>query len=432
MNQSYIKSNNEVAGIQYTFMDLIYAVCKYSCIVLIVYYCWYVEAFGNFSLVVNGSFLIMSGCIFLIHLVDAEIRFKEIPYGIWNKVIMIIYTIVPGLLIAYDRSTLLNAIKHYIIFFLITYAFVLVSNYYNSYDWIMNAIISAILIDCFHLVLFGYHYSATRIVLSSNSNPNYLVTLLNLGLFCVLFKTSFTFASLVKSIPISALIFYNVIMAGSRKGLLASLMLFAFWGLSTLVQIHRKGSTRQILVLWAFIIFIIIVFSYVFINIIANAEVMTRMKTMRHEKSNSARIDMYIKALRIFLNKPIFGGGLDQYQHWSGTGGYSHSTYAEAIADFGFVGTVLYFAPFIYTIYTLLTMIINDHQLFYSMFLLGFCLIELFLGAVQVWFLEAGHIITWAIIFICTQKIYYSNSGMRYMKTNVKVYNRTRSKYVKY
>ena len=56
-------------------------------------------------------------------------------------------------------------------------------------------------------------------------------------------------------------------------------------------------------------------------------------------------MDFYKIAWQIFVEKPLLGGGLNQFRYWSGTGAYSHSTYAEAIADFGLVGCIIYFFP---------------------------------------------------------------------------------------
>lgn len=427
MDSSIIIRNNNSIHKPVTFVDVLYGLCKVSCIALIIYYCWYVEAFGNLSIVVNGSFLLLSSCVILIHFINFEISLKDIPYGIWNQVVMICYSFLTGFVIAYNQIALINALKHFMIFFMISYGIVIVSNYYESYKWVFTWITIAVLICSFHLMFYGYHYSSNRIVLSSNSNPNILATILNLGMFCVLYRTSFNFKSLAISIPIVCIIMYNVIMTGSRKGFIESLMLISFWGLFLFAQVCKNGNRKELIVILVLLLCISLIFIYFYITFIKNTEVIARMETMGNEDSNSARIEMYKEAFDIFVNKPIFGGGLDQYQYWSARGGYSHSTYAEAIADFGIVGCILYFLPFILTGYQLLILSKNSEYVFHALFLFGFCIVELFLGAVQIWFFEAGHILSWTIVFLVTNMI--KNSENKDLSDNTLS---KRYKYVKY
>ena len=108
---------------------------------------------------------------------------------------------------------------------------------------------------------------------------------------------------------------------------------------------------------------------------------------------------MYKIAARIFLDKPLFGGGFDQYQFWSGSGAYSHSTYAEAIADLGFVGSVLYFIPIIAAGYRLFGLAFRKGRTYKSQITLALFCAEIFLGVGQIFFLEPQHIFIFTAIF---------------------------------
>ena len=396
-----------------SFADYLHKICQLSCAILIIYYCWYVQAFGNQALIVYGAFLIVSVCLFLIHFLYVDIRINSIPYGIWNFLVIVVYAFITGIFVSYDFGTLLHAIRQYIIYFVIIYAFCVVSNYADSYEWILKSINIGILISCAQLLFFGYNYSASRIVLSNNSNPNLLGTLLNLGLFSVLFRIKYTLKSVLISAFEIGIIFYNVIMTGSRKSFIGSIILISFWCVALIIQSFKEENTNKRILLILVLLFIIIAFSGFYRKFIVHSTVIARMGTMRNEESNSERIKMYREAVKVFIDKPIFGGGFDQFRYWSGRGGYAHSTYAEAIADFGTLGAVIYFTPFICAAIQSVLVAINKKGDYHSVLILALCIVELFLGTVQTWFFEMAHVFSWAIIFIFIQWNYRDNKIKR-------------------
>lgn len=54
--------------------------------------------------------------------------------------------------------------------------------------------------------------------------------------------------------------------------------------------------------------------------------------------------DLMVKGIELFLQRPLFGWGVSGFATASGTGFYSHSNYVELLADFGIVGTLLYYS----------------------------------------------------------------------------------------
>ncbi len=72
--------------------------------------------------------------------------------------------------------------------------------------------------------------------------------------------------------------------------------------------------------------------------------------------STNARMGMILEGFRVFLNKPLFGGGMGYYSSQSTTWGYynySHCNYVEMLCTFGLFGTIVYYFPFIRNIITL-------------------------------------------------------------------------------
>lgn len=54
--------------------------------------------------------------------------------------------------------------------------------------------------------------------------------------------------------------------------------------------------------------------------------------------------DLMVKGIELFLQRPLLGWGVSGFATASGTGFYSHSNYVELLADFGIVGTLLYYS----------------------------------------------------------------------------------------
>ena len=362
----------------------------------------------------------------MIWLIEGIINIKDIPFGIWYQVFLALYFFTTSLLIAYDQSSSLHSVRQYIIYCIIMYAICLITNHKKSYAWLLKIINIAVMICCVHLVGWGHHYTTNRIVLSTNSNPNLLGTILNLGLFVVLFQTKMSIKSLTIYFPQICLLLYNIIMTGSRKSLIVSIALIIMWSFSTSIYIKNTGNKKQKFAVLILLLCAICALWYFYNTFVIHTAVIDRMQTMGNEESNGVRIEMYKEALEIFYDKPLLGGGFDQYKFLSGRGGYSHSTYAEAIADFGFFGFVLYFVPYVLVVYHAYKLAFFENRSFCSLFVFGFCIVELFLGTVQIWFAEISHFFSWTLIFLIVQGI-ENESGI-----GSKLKDKRYRKYVKY
>lgn len=62
------------------------------------------------------------------------------------------------------------------------------------------------------------------------------------------------------------------------------------------------------------------------------------------ETSAEIRRDMIVKALEMFIQKPIFGWGIEGFAAHSGFGVYSHNNYTETLVSFGIVGFILLYS----------------------------------------------------------------------------------------
>lgn len=151
-----------------------------------------------------------------------------------------------------------------------------------------------------------------------------------------------------------------------------------------------------------------------------------RMSHMNNEDSNSFRIFLYQEGFNLFKAHPFFGVGIDQFKHFESVGAYAHSTYAEMIADFGFVGSIIYCIPIIGVFIDTIIML-NMFEFEYTRILsFGIVCSELFLGVGQIFFFEPVHFVIWSIIYYLTFTDWNSGS-----LKNTKLKFKGRYKYVK-
>ena len=194
------------------------------------------------------------------------------------------------------------------------------------------------------------------------------------------------------------LFFCSTIASGSRKYLIADACLILIWAITLLRVRWAKGNTQERLILIISLLFFLAAGIFVFRNMYIGSSMHQRMLDV-DDMGNQHRIRNYRKALEIFIEHPLFGGGYDQFRYLSGAGGYAHSTYAEAIADFGLVGCVLYFTPILITTKRITSNAFGGTRDYKSMLLFAFCLSELFLGVGQIFFMGFQHFIAWTILF---------------------------------
>ncbi|HZG17444.1 MAG TPA: O-antigen ligase family protein [Candidatus Bathyarchaeia archaeon] len=59
--------------------------------------------------------------------------------------------------------------------------------------------------------------------------------------------------------------------------------------------------------------------------------------------SSTTRLSMMEEALGLWVQHPLIGNGIDQFRVLGSYGTYSHNNYAEMLADFGLLGTTLFY-----------------------------------------------------------------------------------------
>ena len=380
-------------------------VTKIAVIVVIFYVLMYVEIWGDNYIILYGASLI-TGCSLVGHWIsDQQVDLKCVPYGIWNNLVMVAYSVITGTFAAFIYSELIDSCITYAAFSIICIAVCYVSAEEGSMDWLYKALIAIALASAFYMLTMGTVWKGYGRTLSSHNNPHVFSAVMNLGIFSAAYrcKKHDTKEAIVSGAMI-LLFFFCIAESGSRKYLLASAFVVGIWAMTQSTSIWKKNDTNQRIALVAIIIMLIGLGAYYIHNIFSNSLVYSRLQD-NNDAGNVNRIMLYQKAIEIFKNNPIFGGGYDQFKYWSKTGGYAHSTYAEAIADYGFAGSALYFIPMFYSVIRIFRNTINTNREYHSMLILAFCIIELFLGIGQVFFMESCHFVAWSIIFFLSAQI---------------------------
>ena len=165
-------------------------------------------------------------------------------------------------------------------------------------------------------------------------------------------------------ILINVLFFALILFSGSRKSLLALLIGFLVYFL-----IRNKENTKKIFIFLFLLPLIFAGIGYlifkvdIFYNVIGN-RLETLIDVLKGEADN-IRISMIKEGIRLFINKPIFGNGIDAFTRLSGFETYSHNNYIEILVNYGLIGFIIYYSIYFYIIVKLLYKIKFKNSVFY-------------------------------------------------------------------
>lgn len=379
---------------------------------------------GDNHLVLYGSAIITMLSLGIYCLQTGYIDLAKVPYGVWNNIIMVIYSLLTGIIVAYNYSTVISSSITFAAFSIVCIAISYVASEEGSFEWLLYVLIVLAIVCSIYAMFLGSEWENYGRTLSKTNNPHAFAAVMNLGLFSVAYTNKYenNVHSLVSAFFI-ILFYYSIIECGSRKYLIASSCITGIWIWAYFKKRWEASDIQQrvflLLALVTVFILVFLLYRYVYLNSTAYRRMMAS-----DDMGNQNRILFYRKAWEIFKDRPLLGGGYDQFMYYSGVNGYAHSTYAEALADFGGLGCTLYFLPLIWTTIQVIhnaLFINNDYR---SILLLALCLAELFLGIGQIFFMEFYHFVAWTIIF------YYSRP-MGVKKGSQEIVDNNYSKYIR-
>ncbi len=392
----YLKSNSSRSSwFNYSFLLILLIYILY------IYACWYVQTFSNIGIVVKGTIVGLVG-FFVLHISQEshnKIAIDMVPKGIWINFLLVAYCYLVGFFVAYSVTELINSLIIYIGYIIASMVICYISTMRKSIDWFLNIVIATAFICSIYALTKGERYYGFGLRLSAHNNIHIFSVVLFFGIFALAYKSKNTIRSLVCHFIPALFLVYCIVESTSRKCLIASSILIALWLFCSLRKIlGNKSWGVKIIILLIISCLLFFVFVY-FYEFFLQSRLFKKFETFTDETSNTLRIGMYKIAGQMFLEKPLFGGGFDQYQFWSGSGSYSHSTYAEAIADLGLIGTTIYFIPIIVVGINLIKLVFRKDRTYHSEITLALFCAEIFLGVGQIFFLEAQHIFIFSVIY---------------------------------
>ena len=177
---------------------------------------------------------------------------------------------------------------------------------------------------------------------------------------------------------------YGMLASGSRKSLVLFAFVSAAWFWYAMAPRKRaKAAAWKMGVIAAGIAISGPVSVYVMNNTLAGKRMADKLSGGDIVSAEQGRYWMYIEGLEMASEHPVFGVGINQYQHYSSFGSYSHSNYIEPLATTGIIGFVLYQGIFFIPLFRAwrLTKIIDDPTTIYQLkVIVVMCIAILLLG----------------------------------------------------
>ena len=324
------------------------------------------------------------------------------PYGVLVNIIMCFYSVSTGIWGAKNSSALLSSVETYLAFSMICVVICYISKEERNIDWLTNIIIIICIIVGIYQNFRGYYYVGYGYILGETQNPNGFGIIMCLGIFCLAYRTKNRTKGVLPYFILYGFFLYAIVNCGSRKSLIAAIIISVLWLLPMLIEVWKQSDTNSRIVILTFLVLLVFGIYFYISRIYINTVSFQRMLRLGgdDEISNAHRRLYYKYALEYLGERPLFGIGLAQFTYWNPYHQYAHSTYAECIADWGLVGSVIYFYPVIIVGVKLLRMTYASEKRYQTRLILALWVMELFLGIGTIWFYDSTHLVTWTIIYM--------------------------------
>ena len=187
-----------------------------------------------------------------------------------------------------------------------------------------------------------------RYSVSEDVNPNSLGMCFTEGIWALLYFQQKKKTPIIISAVAIGILCYGIILTGSRKSLIAAIIIILFWYFFCYLHNVAKENNpwKPLILIGSF--FLIIGIGLIFIRIYTGSDMASRMEELQYETSEGSRSDMYSVGLRLFLESPLIGLGFRGFEYYYGS--YSHATIVEVPVSGGLIGSLIYFASYFLSI----------------------------------------------------------------------------------
>lgn len=161
-------------------------------------------------------------------------------------------------------------------------------------------------------------------------------------LYFIFFKNKKNFINFLILSLFSAFIFFT----GSRTA-----FFFLIFGFSGTIIFSFKNKFKLIIITISIVIVLYLFWDKIIENKLFYQLLGKRIESVlnifqkkgKMDNSSLIRLNMMKIGIELWMNKPLFGYGLEGYRFVSGWGTYSHNTYIELLVNTGLIGFIVYF-----------------------------------------------------------------------------------------
>lgn len=378
------------------------SIFKFIIFLYMVYLLWYSEAIGYSNILLYGGIIIVV-ISFLLYINGRSTDILRIPSGLLSWIAYGVTSLIIGLLIAADRGLLISSLMTFFAFIFLCICISVVSRVEQNSQWFTNYLLAICVLCALYTIFNGYdYYNGVMVVtMGANNNPNTLGTLMVFGMFAVMYNEKKGVFQLVEALILLALFLYIIIITGSKKALLGGGVFLLIWIIGFLKDLKGKKLHYKITSVLIIAAICLIAFYY-FTSTYMNTASFERMTTLFTSGSTKMRSEMYEESIDFFKRSPLFGIGYDQFRVLSRYKLYSHSTYAEVMADGGIIGMLLFITPILIAGFRLFKLRKRTNTYTVWIFIALYC-VEVFLGAVNIFMYDITHLLIWSLVFFYTQ-----------------------------
>lgn len=345
---------------------------RYACVVtkivlmlLVVYEGFYLETGRSIPFLLQGLTLALICCCFFEAPQSISRAFNDPVFLWWFG--FGIYCFVSSLIFVGITNAIIDGIYRYFSFLLVCFCAACVTFETKSIDWLYISIILVTVLTCFQVIFHGVSWrnsGYTVVTMGVDNNPNNLGLTMSIGLSVLLYpKRRKSIWLWIINIIISIIVYTIIINAGSRSGLLCSVVIL-FFSAFAIIRYIIKNSKHIIL---STIALIILVFSlaYFILGYFNSLGIQNtgfdRLQNEFNSEAYTGRGDLYSIGIDLFINNPLVGVGYGNFRSYA-NGLFSHSTYIELLACTGICGFILFVIPYIRMIVNEARMIRSDNR----------------------------------------------------------------------
>lgn len=349
------------------------------------YYCYFI---------LRGSFIPMGTQIFFIVAVACVVAtiFREKIYIGSEIKCWIVYSILSFLTVFFAVNTqqALDGLGKYVQRLILIMMIAYICEYEKSVKFAVRLLAVTAFACAVSCLIMNVDVSK-KLTLESGANisTNDIGSIMAFGCFAVLFafglKERKGFIKTIIKIGYVVAAVSVIFIAGSRKSILAIIILFALIFLFCARDFFKNLSVAWLIVITVLLMIVAFLVYQYLVPMVEDTNLYVRVFGRGAERtadSDESRIELYRMALTDFSNHIIFGLGFNNSAVVH-NGLYTHSTYAEPLACSGIIG-FLYLAPFVMILVKQIKLIkLNKHQIeerIWQKELLAFYISFLFVG----------------------------------------------------